>query len=249
MPASGGLLLVLAALIGAALLTAVAAAARSAAGALRPEGLLPAALRGIEVGSRAAALIAVAWAGIVLLPDGLRALVPWVGGAMALAVGWSARDVLQDWIAWGFLASEGHLRPGAWVRGETFEGVVRALRPRVLWIVDERGTLAAVPNRLVARSVLQFDADGHPEVSVELDLPGVAPATARRVLEEAAWLSPWLAPGTAVRITSGGPGPERWAVRLRIVELACRDRFLGTFRERVGESLDRLGSGANAGDL
>lgn len=233
----GGLGLVVLAAGGAVLLAAAGSAARSAARDLPPTGLLPSVLRGIEVGARAAALACVVAAALLLLPGGLRWVVPWGGVALALAVGWSARDVLPDWVAWTFLATEGHLRPGTWVRGDGFEGIVRALRPRVLWVVDDRGRLAAVPNRIVARSVLHSDPAGHPEVEVHLDLAGVEARTARAAITEAVWLSPWLAPETPLRITVDPVVTGRWTVRLRLVDLSCRDRFVGTFRERVSESL------------
>jgi Mechanosensitive ion channel len=239
----------LVALLAAGLLAALAEVARTRSGRFRPDGALTAIARGAEVGARWAALICVAGAAFALLPGEARWVIPWGLGALALALGWSIRDVLPDWVAWSALAAEGRLRPGTWVRGEGFEGIVRALRPRVLWVVDDRGRLAAVPNRLVARSVLHTDEAGHPEVEVRVDLAGVPPARARAALEEAVWLSPWLAPGTRIHTTSDPDRPDRWTVRLRIVDLSCRDRFVGTFRERVDESLHRHGAGASAPDL
>lgn len=242
----GGLPLALAAGGASAVLAASGAAARSARKDLEPTGWLPTLLQGVEVGARGAALVALFAAALWLLPTSTRWALPWALGAFALAVGWSARDVLPDWVAWSFLAAEGHLRPGTWVRGDGFEGIVRALRPRVLWVVDDRGRLAAVPNRLVLRSVLHWDPAGHPEVIVSVDLPNVPADEARSAVAEAAWLSPWLAPGTSVRTTSDPEVAGRWTVCLRIVDLSCRDRFVGTFRERVFES---LGHGASPDGL
>lgn len=230
---------VLLALVAAGLALA-ATGLRALAGDLRPTGVLPTALRVLEVASRAGTALAVVAAGLALVPSALQPLVPWVGVAVALAVGWSARDALPDLVAWAFLAAEGRLRPGTWVRGATFEGVVVAHRARLLWLVDRRGERVAVPNRQVAAEPLRTDPSGCPEVEVAVDLPGDA-GTARRALREAVLLSPWLAPGEPVI----EPDPRvagRWIVRVRVVDLRWADRFAGTFPERAREAQGPLPS-------
>lgn len=228
--------------VGLALIAIVASVlaptARTMSAGLLPTGLLPRLARWFEVGCRG--LVVVSGIGVVLalVPDSLAPAVPWIAVAVALAVGWSARDALPDLVAWTFLTAEGRIRPGVWVRGDGFEGIVDALRPRVTWIVDARGRFAAVPNRTVMALPLRTDRSSHPEIEVVLHLPGVAPAVARIVLHEAALLSPWIAPRAVPEVGWDPGAPERWTVRIRLLDLRFKDRFVGTLPERVHEILN-----------
>ncbi|MEQ1570151.1 MAG: hypothetical protein ABMA64_31245, partial [Myxococcota bacterium] len=215
----------------------VATALRAASARLLPTGWLPSAARLVEVLARGVWVVAGAGAVLSLVPAPLEPLVPWVGVATALAVGWSARDVLPDLVAWGFLTAEGRLRPGAWVRSASFEGVILSSRPRTLWLVDRHGRRTGIPNRMVAREPLTTDPNGHPEVVVELVLPGVDPTAARATLVHAALSSPWLAPGTPVSVDARPGVDGGWTVRVRVIDIRFADRFAGTFPERVTEAV------------
>lgn len=235
-PRGIGMALLLAAT--AALGSLVASGARSGATGLLPSGLLPRLLRWLEVGARAVVVVAGLGVALALVPRSLAPAVPWIGVAVALALGWSARDALPDLVAWMFLAAEGRIRPGVWIRGEGFEGIVDALHPRVTWIIDARGRFAAVPNRTVVALPLRTDRNPHPEVEIAIHLPGVAPGRAREALREAVLLSPWIAPRGAPEIGWDPGVPDRWMVRIRLLDLRFRDRFVGTLPERVREVLD-----------
>ncbi|MEQ1506941.1 MAG: mechanosensitive ion channel domain-containing protein, partial [Myxococcota bacterium] len=153
-------------------------------------------------------------------------------------VGWSARDVLPDLVAWTFLAAEGRIRAGTWVQGDGFEGIVDALRPRATWIVDPRGHHLSVPNRRLLRAPVRADRSRHPEVELSIRVSGVSPMVARAALREAILLSPWLAPQPQPEIGWDPIDPDRWTARVRIVDLRFRDRFVGAVQERLQEVLD-----------
>jgi hypothetical protein len=215
----------------------VGQASRKLSAGLLPHGLFPRLLRGLEVVCRATLLISVVGVALAMVPDQLAPAIPWLAIALALALGWSARDVLPDLVAWTFLAAEGRIRGGVWVRGADFEGVVESVRPRVTTMVDARSQRISVPNRLLVGATVHTDARRHPQVELALKLPGVDARAARQALCEAVLLSPWLAPGTRPEIGVDPADPELWRVRLRLIDLGFRDRFEGTFPERVREVL------------
>jgi hypothetical protein len=114
-----------------------------------------------------------------------------------------------------------------------------------LWVVDARGEATAVPNRQVAGHTLRTGSSGRPEAVLRVELAGVEPERARSALRLAALMSPWIAPGCAPEI--GLEGEATWSVRVRIVDLAFRDRFVGTFSERLAEALGEIPSGGAPG--
>jgi hypothetical protein len=213
-------------------------AGRSAADGLLPNGVFPRALRWLEVAARILTVVAVIGLALALIPERLAPAVPWMAVAAAAALGWSARDVLPDLVAWVFLAAEGRLRAGTWVEGDGFEGRVSSLRPRATWVVDPRGRFVWVPNRRLIGDAVRTDG-AHPEAIVTVAAPdGVAAEDTRRALREAVLLSPWVAPGARPEIAWDSAAPGRWTVRVRLLDLRFRDRFAGTLPERVQEVLE-----------
>jgi hypothetical protein len=221
----------------AVIASVVGQASRKLSDTLLPHGLFPRLLRGLEVVCRATLLISVVGVGLAMVPERLAPAIPWLAIALALALGWSARDVLPDLVAWTFLAAEGRIRGGIWVQGADFEGVVESVRPRTTTMVDARSQRIAVPNRLLVGAAVRTDARRHPQVELALRLPGVDAAAARQALGEAVLLSPWLAPGVRPEIGVDPTDPDLWRVRVRLLDLRFHARFEGTFPERVREVL------------
>jgi hypothetical protein len=215
----------------------VGQASRKVSAGLLPRGLFPRLLRGLEVVCRATLLISVVGVALAMVPERLAPAIPWLAIALALALGWSARDVLPDLVAWTFLAAEGRIHAGTWVRGADFEGVVESVRPRVTSIVDARSQRISVPNRLLVGAAVRTDPRRHPQIELALRLPDVDSGVARQALCEAVLLSPWLAPGVRPEIGVDPNDPGLWRMRVRLLDLRFRDRFEGTFPERVREVL------------
>lgn len=220
--------------LGAWLLGALS---RKLASSLMSTGILPTTLRGFGVVSRATLLLSLVGVALGLVPEKLAPAIPWMGVALALALGWSARDALPDLVAWTFLAAEGRIRAGTWVQGSDFEGVVAALQPRTTVIVDRTGKTTAIPNRMLASSAVRTDSRPHPEIELSIQLPDLPPARARAVLLEAALLSPWISPSGRISVSADPRSPGTWRLRLRLLELRYRDHFEGSFPERASEVL------------
>ncbi|MBX2801035.1 MAG: mechanosensitive ion channel family protein, partial [Myxococcales bacterium] len=232
-----GLFSVLMLLVGALLAATAAELAQRVRSDLRPRGLLPSLAALTHTVGRATAVLLVLGAVAAVLPQGLRPVLPWVAVAGALALGWSLRDVLPDVVAWAFLSAEGRIEPGLWVRGDGFEGRVESLALRATWVVDTRGARTSIPNRLLLRHPVRATLDRWPEAEVCVHLPEAGPAVARAALREAALLSPWLAPEGQPEIGQDPGDVSRWTVRVRVLDGRYRDRFEGTFPERVRDVL------------
>lgn len=203
------------------------------------------ALRGIlpdltRTGSAVARLLAaVAGFGWIAawVPANVAPALPWIIVGGAIAVGWSARDLLQDGLAWLVIALEGRVRPGQWIRGPTFRGEVLAVGPRALLLRDERGGDLVVPNRLVLQDQYTRDPVEWPTVEVGVTLPpDLPPDRAREALREATLLAPWVAPGD-VQVSADPEVVGRWVVRVRLLEGTWFAAFEGSLRERVDDVL------------
>lgn len=228
---------------GLALLVATVAALLAANGLRRVHRRLP--TRGVlpelaGYGSAVARLLAAvfglgwiaAW-----VPANVAPALPWIIVGGAVAVGWSARDLLQDVLAWLVIALEGRVRPGQWIHGATFRGEVQAIGPRAMLLRDERGGDLVVPNRAVLLAQYGRDPVEWPGVEVAVLLPrDLPPETARRALRQAALLAPWIAPGE-VQVSADPEVGGRWVVRARLLEGTWIAAFEGSLRERVDEVL------------
>lgn len=215
----------------------VAGAALTVRRGLRSTGALPSIATALAtLGRGLSGLLGLA-AVVALIPQGLVPALPWIAVAGAVALGWSLRDALPDLVAWASLSTEGRVRRGMWIRGDGFEGRVDAVTLRTTWIVDARGDRTSVPNHLLVNQPLQTTIEPWPEASVHVHLPQLDSRIARAVLREAALLTPWLAPAGAPEIGQDPNDQSRWSVRVRLLEGQFRDRFEGTFPERVADVL------------
>ncbi|MCB9691219.1 MAG: mechanosensitive ion channel family protein [Alphaproteobacteria bacterium] len=205
---------------------------------LKPNGVLPATVRTIEVVVR----LFVAFLGLgafgALVPASVSPALPIVVMAAAVAVGWSARDVSRDLVAGVFIAVEGQLRAGYWVSGERYSGSVEALGLRVTWLRDVHGRRIVVPNRVLLAQPLVTDDKPWPRIQFRVALPLNAPTRAiRDALEEAVLLSPWVAPEPEMEVHPDALEANIWHVAVRVLDSRYAHRFQGLLRERVEEIL------------
>ncbi len=227
---------VLATLVAAAAILG-AVAARRAKERLPSEGILGEVLTAAEIGGRLAAVAALAQASLVVLPPLPSSLAPYATIGLALAVGWSVRDLLPDAVAWLVLLGRQRVRPGCSVRGPDFAGRVERVGLFATTLSARRGERITVPNRRFVDQSLTVADDAFAPVEVEVPLPGVPTAVARHALREAVFLSPWLAPDPAPEIGADPARPDVWRVRVALVEPRFADPFFGSFSERVHEVL------------
>jgi small-conductance mechanosensitive channel len=221
--------------LSVALATAAVAGARLRL-RLPPDGLLA---EVVAVNVLAARLLAVgcavlATAAIVPVPPSLA---PFAGLGVALAVGWSVRDLLPDVVGWVALLGQHRVRRGRHVRGADFDGRVERVGLLSTTLAARRGERLAVPNRrFVGQSITVLDSPFAP-VEVPVVLPGVPAAEARRALRAAVFLSPWLAPDPSPEVNADPGTPDGWRVRVTLVEPRFAEPFCGSFLERVQEVL------------
>ncbi len=203
---------------------------------LRREGVLPRALSAANRLFRFAGLAAAGLLVLQLAPEWMGPTVPFVLFAAAAAVGWSVRDIVQDLMAAAVLLTERRVRPGTWVEGEGFAGVVYRLGPRATWLRDRDDRLITVPNRRLLQVPVASELGPAPwhETNVRL-VSDLSPEALRLVLREAVVASPWVPPDPALMVHRDASDPSLWRVRVRILDIAFADRFDGELLERAEE--------------
>ena len=202
------------------------------------QGLIPTTLATTHVLLQVFALLTAA--GVVgrLLPPALEPAVPWAIVAVAVAIGWSSRDILPDLIAAFVIAFERRLRPGMWMALGELEGIVEQRGLRAVWIRDGSGNRVAIPNRrLLTAEVAIREVPGPVHeviVCVESRRPG---KEVRRALVEAAITSPWIRSDEKPIVRQDGSDPRMWHVQARLLEMRFAARFEGDLLERAEDVL------------
>ena len=209
---------------------------------LPSRGALPLGLRGGIVALRLGVLTLMLLAGLLVLPRSIAPAQAYVFVALALAVGWTSRHVLVDFLAGVVLVIEHRLTPGSRVRVAMPEGklvgVVESVGIRFVRVSSDQGDDVAVPNRLFLDKVVTRDNDHFIPVEVRLHVPFEHDArTVRRKLEELALLSPWLAPIGSPEIHRDTDLRDVWIVRARLVNAQHALAFRGTMVELADEVL------------
>ena len=224
------------ALFGALLSLAAAGACQRVQRALAPTGFFPGLARLAEQGSRVVTIALILAAVAALTPAWLTPALGVLVLMAAAAVGWSVRDMLPDVAAGLVLASERRVRPGQWISGPEYAGLVTSVGLRVTWLQDSAGRAVALPNRHLMRPMVADDSRW-PAVEVQLKVPSGIPAQrVREAIQEAVLLSPWSAsPARAEAIHEAEAGS--WRVRVSLPEARHAERFEGALREHVSEIL------------
>jgi small-conductance mechanosensitive channel len=205
---------------------------------LRPVGLLPRVAAFSQTAARAFAVLALLALVAIWLPGFLHPAVPWVILAAALALGWSARELLPDLVAGATIAIERRLRVGQWVRGPGWEGEIVALGARAATLRDPQGRTTLVPNRLVLSAPALVDDARWPAVEIAVHIDARHPADAvRRALLDAALLSPLTPPAPDATVARDPRDPALWRVRLRVREARFARDVEADVAERAAEIL------------
>ena len=201
----------------------------SARGKLPKRGLLPALAQVTKVISRIAALIAVLFGCMRMVPDAYFQYFPVVLVAASVAVGWSARDVLHDVLAGILLVVEHRLVPDMRVEADGRVGTVINVGFRSVSMESDDGQIIRIPNRDFLSTDTRVDKDPYAPVEVAVE----APPGARRRLEEIALASPLVAPGHPPEVFRDPEHPERWVVRARLVHPRWALAFRGAVQDRL----------------
>jgi hypothetical protein len=209
---------------------------------LPQRGLVPLGLRTVVVALRLGVLTLVLLAGLLALPRSLSPAPAYVFVSLAIAVGWTSRHVLQDVLAGVVLVIEHRITPGARIHlpmpQGVMQGLVRGVGLRFVEVDSDDGRQVAVPNRTFLDHVVTRDDNSHVPVEVCLHVPFDQDARhVRRVLEELALLSPWLAPVGTPEIHRDTALRDVWIVRARLVGPEHAMAFRGTMVELADEVL------------
>jgi small-conductance mechanosensitive channel len=205
---------------------------------LPTQGIVPATVATLHVVLQVFALLTAA--GVVgrLLPPALEPAVPWALVAVAVAIGWSSRDVLPDLVAAAVITFERRLRPGTWMSLGELEGLVERRGLRAVWVRDAHGNRVAIPNRRMLSSEVAMQEVHGPVYEVKIRVEsGRPPREVRRALVEAAITSPWVRSNDKPTARQDGEDPRVWHVRAQLLEMRFASRFEGDLLERAEDVL------------
>ena len=149
----------------------------------------------------------------------------WVLLAVAVAVGWSMRELLPDFFAGVVLFVERRIRAGVFVSGAGYCGRVISVGVRASKLQSCEGAEVLVPNRsLIGRVVV--DESVHPLSEIVLRVPGVVEfERMRRTILDLALASPWRDLDGAPEVFVDGADSRIWRVRVRLMDHRYRKAF------------------------
>lgn len=223
------------ALLAAILLLILAQSLGVLGGALLDHGLIPRLIGAAQVVLRMAAVLWVVSALLLHLPPEFEPALPWVLVALAVALGWSAREVLPDLVAGLVLQTERRVRQGQWLATPSFRGQVVELGFRASRIREASGRMLTMPNRRLISEPLEIETGPGPSVAVLVEVPPeLSTARAHRVLTEAALLVPWLAPEARIEIQRAEKAGA-WIIHAQVIEGRYEEAFAGALREQLDE--------------
>lgn len=206
---------------------------------LADRGLLPRAATWAQLSFRVLSGIAGLGAVIAWLPPSLQPAVPWMLIAAALALGWSVRDLSQDWAGAFSLMVDGRVRPGQWVSTSAGDGIVQSVTLRTTWINDSTGRKISIPNRLFVREAFVTERGKWPTIELQLEIdPSIGPARVRQTIIEAVAANPWSAPD-GLDMVKATEHPHMWLLRARLLAGEFSDMFEAALRDHVAERLAR----------
>ncbi len=208
---------------------------------LPERGIVPRALGALHLVVRLATVVLVLMFVSRLLPSWLHPALLLTVAAVAVALGFGAVWVLLPDVVGGVvLLTEGRLRPGQWIVGEGFAGTVEQVGPRVTVLRAPDGALLTVPNRRVVKSPVHATDRRWHEVEVQLRAPsGVAAGTVREAIRDAVLCSPYIPPDPRVTLSRDPIDPERWRLKVRLLDVRFTAAFEGQLLERVEEIVAR----------
>ena len=205
---------------------------------LQPRTRLGWVLSGLGIALRVMAFLLILVAVAAVLPESLGPVVAVAVLAMAVAIGWSSRELLTDLLAGVVLVIERRIAVGQFLSTGTSSGTVESVGIRATWLRDSAGRLISIPNRALLSRTVVADSRSWPAVEARVWVRDQVPATrVREVLQEAALLAPWIAPEGEVVVR---PDPEvagRWRVRLRLLDRCYLERLEAALQERLDETL------------
>lgn len=206
---------------------------------LPQRGVVPRALRVAHLLLRLTVIALVLAVATRLLPDWLQPALAYAVVAVAVAVGFGATWLLlPDVIAGVVLVTEDRFRPGCWVSGDGFAGAVlrRGLRATLLRGAD--GALVVVPNTAVMRGTVRVAKRRWYELETCLLAPPAPSSSALRgAIRDAILGSPYVPPEPELSLSRDPADPDRWRIKVRLLDASYAAPFEDQLLERVEEEL------------
>ncbi|MCB9762394.1 MAG: mechanosensitive ion channel family protein [Alphaproteobacteria bacterium] len=209
---------------------------------LNRRGVLPDALRLLISASRLFAIGAFLVATLYAMPRGWAPAVPFVLVGAALALGWTARDLLRDLLAGVIITTEGRFLPDQRIRYQGHAGVIQEIGFRSLVVVDDDGVRLTIPNRRLLEEAVATDNDPFAPVEVYVHVAkGAGAGHVRQILEELALLSPYVAPSRPPHVYRDPDKADVWIVEARLIHARYARSFRGALVELADEVLGESG--------
>ncbi|MFT5356182.1 MAG: PAS domain-containing protein [Polyangiales bacterium] len=227
-------------LFGVLFAAALAGGMRRLRDGLAPKGILPTVFAFIHLAARLLVVGLVVAFVVRFLPPRMSLVLLLVFAGVALAVGWSARDLLPDLIAGIVLAFERRVRRGMWLSSKDFSGQVEHVGFRASSLRDAQGNEVSVPNRFILGAPIATDSTREREQDVTLRLTGESAEALREAITDAVLSSPWVAPNHRPLVYRDPDEPELWRVRARLLEAQYGVRFEGELLERTEATLEAI---------
>lgn len=227
-------------LIFVLLAAAFAGGIRRVRDGLASKGILPTVFAFVHLAARLLVVALIVSFVVRFLPPRMSLVLLLVFAGVALAVGWSARDLLPDLIAGIVLAFERRVRKGMWVSSKEFSGQVEHVGFRASSLRDAHGNEVSVPNRFILGAPIATDSTREREQDVTLRLTGHSAAALREAIIDAVLGSPWVAPQHRPQVYRDPDEPELWRVRARLLEAQYGVRFEGELLERTEATLEAI---------
>ena len=169
-----------------------------------------------------------------------------LAGALALAVGFAARDLIANFVAGVFIIQDEPFAVGDWIEWNGNGGVVREIQLRVTKLDTFDNELVTVPNsELAGNAVVNNDANEHRRISmgVGIGYGDDIPAAREAIIEEATAIDGVLEdPEPAAPVSELGDSAVVLSARFWIdPDESSYGATRATFAEAIKERLDREG--------
>jgi len=208
---------------------------------VRKTGLAPQLLGGLTGLGRGLTLPLFLVAVLSLLPRSWSLAVPFALVSLAVALGWSTRDLLADIFAGVVLTVERRAQQGDRLEIGPHRGIVHNLGLRSTRITVDDGRMLSIPNRQLLQEVLRIDPDAYAPVQVPVPVhPHLTAGEVRQRLQELALLSPYIAPSRPPNVYRDADRPDLWIVEARLVHPRYANAFRGAMVELADEELNQL---------
>lgn len=210
-------------LVMAAISFALSLFARFAKRSLAEKGLLPRLCLGTEHIGRALGVVLALLGAAPFLPPPLSTALPLILIGAGAAIGWSLREIAEDWVAGTIVLIERKIKVGDWIEVDNLSGTITKMGVRAATLACRDHTVATVPNRILL-SNLKVSPPNKIPFELLIRLPNEKPQSIER-LKAIAAVSPWVSPHSEPVVGADPLRPGIYSVRVKLLAPEMADRF------------------------